>query len=341
MAIGLFFSAILNICFGLSTAVVALGSFWVANALFQGMGFPPCARLITHWFSPKELATKMSIWNTSHGLGAAAVLILCGYLITYTNNWRMCFFVPAALAIATTGLLLIYLRDTPQSVGLPEIEGTREAQPEEQETPQDFRKILRQRVFGNGYIWIFCVANFFVYTIRYAVLDWSPTMLKEYKGISLAHGGWMTAGFELAGAGGAICAGWLTDRFFDGKPARMSVFCMILCGCSLYVFWKLPGGKLLANSVMLMLAGFFVYGPQALIGVAAANLATKRAAATAVGLTGIFGYASGVLSGWGLGALVDAYGWSYAFVALFFAAACATIVFIIAWRAPRDGYVSA
>src|SRR5260221_8704180 len=45
-------------------------------------------------------------------------------------------------------------------------------------------------------------------------------------------------------------------------------------------------------------AGFFDYGPQCLIGLAAANLA----AATAAGLTGLFGYLSTILSGWGLGA---------------------------------------
>ena len=37
---------------------------------------------------------------------------------------------------------------------------------------------------------------------------------------------------------------------------------------------------------------FSVYGPQCMLAIACANLATKRAAATAVGLTSIFGYAS-------------------------------------------------
>src|SRR4051812_44371505 len=124
MAIGLVCSAALNICFGLSTAVIALGIFWMINGWFQGMGFPPCARLMTHWFSPKELATKMSIWNMSHGLGAASVLILCGYLVTHFNDWRMAFFVPAGLAIAAAGLVALYLRDTPESVGLPPVAGT-------------------------------------------------------------------------------------------------------------------------------------------------------------------------------------------------------------------------
>ena len=46
------------------------------------------------------------------------------------------------------------------------------------------------------------------------------------------------------------------------------------------------------------------------------NLATKRAATTAVGLTSIFGYASTVLSGWGLGFVVQHYGWNAGFAGL-------------------------
>ena len=56
---------------------------------------------MTHWFPPRELATKMSVWNISHGIGAGAVVVLCGYLVDHYNDWRLCFFVPAAIAIAS------------------------------------------------------------------------------------------------------------------------------------------------------------------------------------------------------------------------------------------------
>jgi OPA family glycerol-3-phosphate transporter-like MFS transporter/OPA family sugar phosphate sensor protein UhpC-like MFS transporter len=339
MAIGLIGSALLNIGFGLSNTVLALGLFWMANGWVQGMGFPPCARLLTHWFTPKELATKMSIWNISHGIGTAAVMILCGLLLEHSNNnWRLCFFVPAAIAIATAGLLMIYLRDTPTSVGLPELAHGSNDAGAQAETKPPVREILVNHVLSNRYIWLFALANFFVYTIRYAVLDWAPTMLKETKGVTLAHASGMTAGFEVAGVVGALCAGWLTDRLFGGRPARMCVIFMILCGAAIFCFWRVPPGHLLASTIMLAASGFFIYGPQALVGIAVANLATKRAAATAVGFTGMFGYASTALSGWGMGMLVKHYGWNWAFAALLIAAAAAMMLFVLNWPAPRDGY---
>jgi OPA family glycerol-3-phosphate transporter-like MFS transporter/OPA family sugar phosphate sensor protein UhpC-like MFS transporter len=78
---------------------------------------------------------------------------------------------------------------------------------------------------------------------------------------------------------------------------------MLLAGISILVFWKVTVQSEILMAGILASAGFFIYGPQCLLAVAAANLATKRAAATAIGLTSIFGYASTVLSGWGLGAL--------------------------------------
>ena len=124
MATGLFLSACVNVLFGLSSAVVALGMFWMINGWFQGMGFPPCARAFTHWVPPKELATKMSIWNASTNLGAGMVVVVCGYLLSWYGNWRLCFFVPASLAFLCAAFLWWVLPDTPQSVGLPEVQGT-------------------------------------------------------------------------------------------------------------------------------------------------------------------------------------------------------------------------
>lgn len=99
MAIGLALCAIANFAFGFgedisffftgqhsgaqftNTLILFMGITWVVNGLLQGAGFPPCARLLTHWIPPRELATKMSVWNTSHSIGAGLVVILCGFSV--------------------------------------------------------------------------------------------------------------------------------------------------------------------------------------------------------------------------------------------------------------------
>jgi OPA family glycerol-3-phosphate transporter-like MFS transporter/OPA family sugar phosphate sensor protein UhpC-like MFS transporter len=335
MVTGLAGSALLNILFGLNTTVLALGLLWMLNGWFQGMGYPPCARLTTHWFSPKELAGKMSIWNTSHQIGGGLILILCGYLVARWG-WRSCFFVPAGLALIGAWYLWRSLPDTPPSVGLPEVEGTQGASGPQSRA--QFNSFVLRRVFRNKYVWLASLANFFVYTIRYAVFNWGPTMLTETKHIRIVHAGYMVAGFELVGGVGALAAGWVADRFFGGRAMRVGLIYMVLAGASVFLFWHGAGQSEWSSTLLLCATGFFIYGPQCLVAVAAANHATKRAAATAVGLTSIFGYASTVLSGWGLGWLAQHFGWDAVFEGLLLMAGLGVVVFAASWTAKPHGY---
>ena len=336
MVTGLVLSAICNIVFGFSSAVLVFGIVWMLNGWFQGMGFPPCARLLTHWVPPTELATKMSVWNTSHSIGAGIVVIFCGYIVSM--GWRWCFFLPSAVALIGAVFLWFALRDTPRSVGLPEIRMPDEKADTGKDDKAAFKQVVRRKVFGNPYIWIIAIANFFVYTVRYAVLDWGPTLLSEWKHVTIEHAGWMVAAFEISGILGMLAAGWVTDHIFGGRGPRTCVMCMAFATIFIGLFWMIDTPSMWVATLLLGAAGFCIYGPQALVGIAASNLATKQAAATAVGFTGLFGYASTILSGWGLGVLVEAIGWNYAIGVLIIIALAGTAVFALAWRAKADGY---
>jgi len=71
MASGLAMSAILNVLFGFSSTVIALGLIWTLNGWFQGMGFPPCARLMSNWFSRSNSQPSFP-YGTCHTRLAAA-----------------------------------------------------------------------------------------------------------------------------------------------------------------------------------------------------------------------------------------------------------------------------
>jgi OPA family glycerol-3-phosphate transporter-like MFS transporter/OPA family sugar phosphate sensor protein UhpC-like MFS transporter len=337
MVAGLMLSVGANVFFGFSSTVLLLGVAWMINGWVQGMGFPPCCRVMTHWFHPSELATKMSIWNTSHSIGGALAVVACGYIAQHFG-WRWCFFAPAIACTIAGVILFILLRDTPSSVGLPEIEvaGDTGKHGEDKSSPE-YKAFVRAQVFRNPYIWYISLANFFVYILRFAILDWGPTLLKEMKHFPLAKSGWIVGTFEISGIIGMLIAGWATDRFFGSRGSRTCVFCMIGAAVSMLLFWQLGSTPTLATT-FLAAAGFFIYGPQALIGITAANLATRRAAATASGFTGIFAYASTLVSGWGLGLTVDKFGWNVGFGALLAMGTLGTIMFILAWPAKAHGY---
>jgi OPA family glycerol-3-phosphate transporter-like MFS transporter/OPA family sugar phosphate sensor protein UhpC-like MFS transporter len=333
MTSGLAICALINIQFGLSSSIMAFGLLWAANGWFQGIGFPPCARLMTHWFPPRRFASSMAIWNTSDSLGTVGVLILCGYLAPI--DWRLCFFVPAAIALVGALGLVFSLRDTPESLGLPPVEET-DVVASGIEPPAASAARL---AFANPVIWLLSFANFFVYIVRYGILDWGPTFLKEARGIELAGAAWLVAAFEIAGMFGMLTAGWATDRFFSGRATRACLVYMTMCTAALLLFWLLPNQTWFTSGALLCWAGFFIYGPQSLVGTAAANLATKRAAASAVGLTGLFGYASTVVTGIGIGWLVDHYGWNAGFLVYLLSGVAGMLLFATCWTAAAHGYV--
>ncbi|MDR0574625.1 MAG: MFS transporter [Tannerella sp.] len=399
MAIGLLLCALANFAFGSGTDISTLitgetggpmftntmtlifGIILILNNFFQGSGFPPCARLLTHWVPQQELATKMSVWNTSHSIGASLVAILCGYIMgtlgtnmshhpetisliagnlnvdiadiekmksviesaSHIGAWKWCFRIPAAIALAGSIGLFLSLRDTPSSVGLPELHITNK---KGKDSSAEYKAFIRKHVFRNKWIWILGIANFFVYIVRFAILDWGPTFLKEAHGMSLAHAGWTVAVFEIFGIIGMLIAGWATDKYLKGKAHRTCVFCMIGVAVFMTVFLFLPSSvPPWIMIAVLAMAGFFIYGPQALIGIAAANQATNRAAATANGLAGLFGYASGIVSGIGVGYFVDMISkvnpgksWDYVFMGMISVAVLNIFIFMLMWKAKADGY---
>jgi OPA family glycerol-3-phosphate transporter-like MFS transporter/OPA family sugar phosphate sensor protein UhpC-like MFS transporter len=251
----------------------------------------------------------------------------------------MCFFVPAAIALVAAALLAVFLRDTPESVGLPDAETLEGAGPAPEPAPlpsETYPTFLLRRVFSNPFIWIASAANFFVYTIRFAVMDWGPTLLKEAKGADLISATWRVAAFEGAGFLGILLTGWLTDRVLRGRASPTCALSMVLCGLSIFALWRAPAGSPWTDAGLLMCTGFFVYGPQALVAVIVVQRSGKHAAATAVGLTSIFGYGSTVLSGWGLGKLVETRGWDAGFAGLIAAAGVGAGLFLAIFIARGD-----
>lgn len=336
MAAGLALSALTNFLFGCTSISILFGIFWIVNGWTQGMGFPPCAKMLTHWIHPKELATKMSIWNTSHSFGAVMALGLCSFMFAIGLGWRWCFWVPAALAGCVAVFALFCVKDSPQEDGLPPLDlDTGVAKEAGDVSTADRRRL----VFGNRVIWLVAIANFFVYIVRFGFLDWGPTFLKQYKDIPVTKGGLMIIAFELAAVVGTIFAGWVTDRLFGGRGVRTCVFCMLFAALFSLGFWYLPAhAPIWQATLLLMGAGFFIYGPQALIGIVAANQATKEAAAMANGFTGIMGYASTIVSGIGIAFIKEHFGWGVTLCSISGFALIGMVMFLFAWSAKADGY---
>ena len=329
LSLGLVLSAISMIVMGTfafatsSIAIMFLLLFF--NGWVQGMGWPASGRVMVHWFSIKERGFKMSIWNTAHNIGGGLVGPLAIAGLAIFGSWQSKFYFPGFIALVVALIAYILIRDTPQSCGLPPIEKYKndysKDYSEAHEKELSGREIFFKYVFTNRLLWYIAFANAFVYLVRYGVLDWAPTYLEEAKGFSLKESGWAYFAYEYAGIPGTLLCGWLSDKVFNGRRAPATIIYMVLVLGAVIMYWQNPPGNPMVDNIALILIGFLIYGPVMLIGVHALDLVPKKAAGTAAGLTGLFGYLGGALfANIAMGYVVDAWGWDGGFYVLI--AAC-------------------
>jgi len=324
MAVGLFLACLANLCLVFCHDILSLVILCAANAIFQSMGWPACAKFLTHWFTRKELATKWAICNMSQQIGSLAMYI-CGAFAIYKANWRIMFLIPSLIGLVIVVFIFIRLRDTPESVGLPTI--NKECCGE---TGGSFKDFLIAKVYTNPGIWFVCMANFCLYFVRMALVSWAPKFLSEYKGNVKMAAVTHTAIYEIAGMVGGLVAGQLSDKTGDrGKIAMIFMLCVAV---AVWCLWKLPVGTPITQFLVMMCIGFFISGPQILIGVAASDFASKRAAGAATGLTGIFGYIGGALTGLGLGYVLQNWGWNQFFMLLLVTSVCGVFFLLLTQR---------
>jgi len=344
MTLGLVCSALVMIFMGTvpvaTSSVTLMFALLMLNGWFQGMGWPPSGRVMVHWFSPGERGTKMAIWNVAHNIGGAMVGPIAILAVAIFADWHAILYLHGFFAIGVAIFIFLTVRDTPQSQGLPAIEQYRNDYPKSFDYSEDHehefsaREIFLKHVLSNRLLWSIAIANAFVYFVRYGVLDWAPTYLGEEKGFSLTGSGWAYAFYEFAGIPGTLLCGWVSDRIFNGRRAPVSMLFMLLTlGCVL-VYWLNPAGNPSLDFAMFIGIGFFIYGPVMLIGVQALDLAPKKAAGTAAGFTGLFGYVGGAVSASIIiGMVVDASGWDAGFLLIVGACLVATILIGLTWNA--------
>ena len=346
MALGLSMSALVMIAMGLiPSATASIGVMFIlllANGWFQGMGWPPCGRTMVHWFSSSERGTKMALWNVAHNLGGGLVGPIAILAMALFADWHSILYLHGFFALAIALFIWLTVRDTPQSQGLPPIEVYRNDYPKsfeyetDHETEFSAREIFLRHVLNNRLLWAIAIANAFVYLVRYGVLDWAPTYLNEAKGFSFEESGWAYAMYEWAGIPGTLLCGYLSDRLFQGRRAPASIIYLLLTLVCVLVYWFNPPGRPNIDIAMLIGIGFLIYGPVMLIGVHALDLVAKKAAGTAAGFTGLFGYVGGAVSAnIIIGALVDRAGWDAGFALISGSCVMAIILIALTWTAEK------
>ena len=349
MPLGLALSAIMNLFIAATPAVtgsIALfATLMFINGWFQGMGWPPSGRVLVHWFSTSERGWKTSIWNCAHNVGGGGLGVLSAWALSHfaTNeaDWRPAFYVPAIVALIIAVIAFLLIRDRPEAIGLPPIEEYHDdpAKVDSVDAAEGtWLQVVTRHVLTNPIIVMLALANVFIYTLRYGVLNWIPVYLAERTdSADISDGIIGFAIYELAGILGTLLVGWLSDKVFHGWRSGAGILALAVVGVALFAYWQLPPtAPLWLFYLLIAVIGGFIYGPVMLIGLQAIDLSPANVAGTAAGFTGLFGYLLGAtLASSGVGILIHNFGWNVTYLFLLGVVVVAIILMVIVGKRER------
>lgn len=317
---------------------------------FNGMGYPPCTRIVTHWFSSRERGTMMAIWNCSHNIGGALVGPMAVYGAMWFGSWFYAtdssryylvgtFAFPSAVAMLIALIVYCLVRDTPQSQGLCSIEKFKNDYPPaygaSHEVTLPWKEIMVTYILKNKLLWCIALADAFVFMVRYGCLDWAPAYLSEVHHYDIKKAGWAYFAYEFAAIPGTLLCGWLADRFFARKRSVLAIAYMVASALAVVIYWQASSITLINMSLIFI--GFFIYGPIMLLPVQSMDHVPKNASGAAVGLIGFATYLLGtaLLANVALGYIVQVFGWNASFFAV--VAACAVAILFLLPVMKREG----
>lgn len=352
---GLAITGVVNILFGLGSNLYILCLLWALNGVFQGFGAPPCARLLTQWYSRNERGTWWGFWNTSHNTGGFFIPLIAGYCVT-RYGWKYGMIVPGILGLVMSCLLYNRIRDKPQVVGkkeilfwfayyssitefvgLPPIHIYRD-DPESDHTSDKHEKLsfmasLEKHVFSNPYVWLLALSYFFIYFIRQGISSWAHVFLLDFKGVaSPQEAAFRVSGMEIGGLIGSLVSGWASDRMLRGRRIPIIILWLVGVLVSVISLWYIPSSFRYITWLVIFSIGFFIYGPQMLVGLAGAEIVHPDAVSTTVGFLGWIAYLGASFAGFPLTSMVTRYGWQAYFTSLLGCGIVAILLLVPMWR---------
>ena len=103
--------------------------------------------------------------------------------------------------------------------------------------------------------------------------------------MTTADAGYLSTIFDLAGITGVIAAGYLSDKVFKGRRARISFIFTIGMAISCVLLYMMGPTSLIFFGISMGLVGFSLYGPDALMtGAGAIDVGSARGAVLAAGV---------------------------------------------------------
>lgn len=297
LAVGLLISALINLALGFVASFGVFMVLWAVNGWAQSMGAAPCVVALSRWFSDRDRGSFYGFWSSSHNIGEAITFIVTAMVVS-ALGWQWGFRGAALMGLSGFVIVAVFMRDTPQSCGLPapDVYAGEVSEAGEEEADAVSVAEYQKQVLRNPAIWMLALGSAFMYISRYAVNSWGIFFLEAGKGYTNLEASSVVSVSSVCGIVGTVMCGWVSDRFFGGRRNLPALIFGILNVLSLSLFLFGPAGMPWLDVTAMVLFGLAI---GALIcylgGLMAVDIASKKASGAALGVVGIASYIGAAL----------------------------------------------
>ncbi|NXY77685.1 G6PT1 protein, partial [Glareola pratincola] len=234
---GLLMVGLVNVGFSCSSTVAAFAGLWFLNGLAQGLGWPPCGKILRKWFEPSQFGTWWAILSTSMNLAGGLGPIVAA-LVSMNYDWRMTLSFSGFICVIVSFVCLVLIKNEPSDVGLPNIE--QGAKKGKKGSPSDNSTLTE--LLLSPYLWVLSTGYLVVFGVKTCCTDWGQLFLIQERGQSVLVGSSYMSALEIGGLVGSIAAGYLSDRAVarvglssHGNP-RHALLLFMMAGMCLSMF---------------------------------------------------------------------------------------------------------
>lgn len=205
-SIGLFVVGGINVAFATSSTVAMFSLLWFINGLGQGLGWPPCGKVLRKWFEPSQFGTWWAVLSCSMNLAGGLGPVLATVLLQY-YDWRTILSMSGIVCASFSFVCLVFVKDEPKDVGLPSVEVAAKKGCKGGNSESTLSEFLL-----SPFLWVLSVGYLVVFGVKTAMSDWGQLYLIQEKGQSTLMSSTFMSALEVGGLVGSLAAGLLSDR---------------------------------------------------------------------------------------------------------------------------------
>ena len=317
--IGMTLSAAMNMLIGFQSSLLVIAVIWGINGFVQSMLWSPGMALIANWWPGSKRGFAIGFANAFSGLGSVATAFAVAISMALFSGfgWRAAFVGSAVVMFIVVAIYPFFAKESPSKIGLPEYVDSHQ---EREDNDNELKEIVEEKGKLYPYIHLLKQWKFDLWMIiiacssiaRYGLLTWIPTYYVENFNVDIEAGIIGSVVCPLGMAAGALVIPTISDRVWSQNRLPWVIISSVASALAVFGFMSVQPGLL--ASLLLFVAGFFIYGINSLVWAFATDIGGRAFSGTATGILDCAAYIGASVQAIYFGSVLTASGnWTLVF----------------------------